>query len=95
MYIMFIVKFLGYVNSVLFERVKASIKDKRLGGTTHISRYEEISKYCQMYYDEENKDMVNQLLNYFYNWFLFKVDTLPEEAVFTLDIVVIYQQLKS
>ena len=48
-----------------------------------------------MYYDEENKDMVNQLLNYFYNWFLFKVDTLPEEAVFTLDIVVIYQQLKS
>ena len=30
--------------------------------------------------------MVNQSLNYFYTQFLFKIDALPRDELFTLDI---------
>ena len=30
--------------------------------------------------------MGNQSVNEFYTWFLFKIDALPQDVVFTLDI---------
>ena len=30
--------------------------------------------------------MINQLVNYFYTWFLFKIDALPQEVGFPLEI---------
>ena len=39
-----------------------------------------------MYYDKETWVMVNHLVNEFYTHFLFKIDSLPQDIVFTLDI---------
>ena len=39
-----------------------------------------------MYYDKENQVMINQSVNEFYTQFLFKIDALPQEVGFPLDI---------
>ena len=39
-----------------------------------------------MYDDKENRIVINQSTNYFYTWFLFKIDSLPQEVGFLLDI---------
>ena len=39
-----------------------------------------------MYYNKETWVMVNQSVNYFYTWYLFKNDALPQDVVFPLDI---------
>ena len=39
-----------------------------------------------MYYDKEDQVMINQLVNAFYTRFLFKIDTLPQEVGFPLNI---------
>ena len=39
-----------------------------------------------MYYDKENQVMINQSVNEFYARFLFKLDALPQEVGFPLDI---------
>ena len=39
-----------------------------------------------MYDDKENRIVINQSINYFYTWFLFKIDSLPQEVGFLLDI---------
>ena len=39
-----------------------------------------------MYNDKETWVMVNHLVNEFYTHFLFKIDSLPQDIVFTLDI---------
>ena len=82
----FMENFLRYVNEVLFEMVKTSLKDKYLGGTTPTALQSEVSTCWQMYYDRENQFMVNQSVNEFYTWFLFKIDALPQEVGFPLDI---------
>ena len=39
-----------------------------------------------MYFDKDNQVMINQLVNEFYTRFFFKMDALPKEVVFPLDI---------
>ena len=43
-----------------------------------------------MYYDRETHVMVNQLVNKFYIRFLFKIDALPQDIGFPLDIAAIF-----
>ena len=40
----------------------------------------------EMHYKKVNQVMVNQSINYFYTWFLFKIDALPQDMVFSLEI---------
>ena len=40
----------------------------------------------EMYYYKEIQCMVNQSVNDFYTRFLFKVDALPQDVIFLLDI---------
>ena len=39
-----------------------------------------------MYYDRYTNFMVNKLVNEFYTRFLFKIDALPQDVAFPLDI---------
>ena len=39
-----------------------------------------------MYFDKENQVMINQFVNEFYTCFFFKIDALPQEVGFPLDI---------
>ena len=39
-----------------------------------------------MYYDKETQAIVNQSVNDFYTWFLFKIDAPPQDVVVPLDI---------
>ena len=39
-----------------------------------------------MYYDRETQVMVNQSVNQFYTWFIFKIDALPQDVAFILYI---------
>ena len=66
--------------------VKTSLKDTYLGGTTPTALKNEVSKCWKMYYDRETRVMVNQSVNKFYTRFLFKIDALPQDVAFPLDI---------
>ena len=83
-------EFLRYVNQFLFEMVKTALKDIYLGGTTPTALQNEIATCKRMYYDKENQFMINQLVNEFYSRFLFKVDALPQDVAFPLDIAVTF-----
>ena len=60
--------------------VKTSLKDTYLGGRTTTALKNEVSTCRQMYYDRETRVMVNQSVNEFYTWFLFKIDALPQDS---------------
>ena len=66
--------------------VKTDLKDTYLGGTTPTALQNEVDKCRHMYYDEENQVMINQSVNEFYTRFFFKIDALPQEVGFPLDI---------
>ena len=70
--------------------VKTSLKDTYLGGKTPTALKNEVATCWQMYYDKENQVMINQSVNYFYTRFLFKIDALPQEVGFPLDIAAIF-----
>ena len=55
-------------------------------GTTPKVLQNEISTFQQMYYDRETRVMVNQSVNEIYARFLFKIDALPQDVAFPLDI---------
>ena len=78
--------FLCYFNEVLFETVKIVLKDVYFGGTTPTELQNEVSICPKMYYDRETRVMVNQSVNEFYTRFLFKIDSLPQDVAFPLDI---------
>ena len=78
--------FLRYVNEVLFEMVKTALKDTYLGGTTPTALQNEASTCRKMYYDIETRVMVNKSVDEFYTRFLFKIDALPHDVAFPLDI---------
>ena len=78
--------FLCYGNEVLFEMFKTSLKGIYLGGTTPTALQNEVSKFQKMNYDRENCLMVNQSVNVFYTRFLFKIDALPQDVAFPLEI---------
>ena len=79
-------KLLRYLNELLFEIVNTALKDTYLGGTTHTALKYEVSTSRKIYYDRETHIMVNQLVNDFYTRFLFKMDALPHNFAFPLDI---------
>ena len=78
--------FLRYVNEVLFEMVKTALKDKYLGGKTPTALQNEVSTCRKMYYYREIRVIVNQSVNEFYTRLLFKIDTIPQDVAFPLDI---------
>ena len=66
--------------------VKTALKDTYLGGTTSTALQNEVDTCRKMYYDKDNQVMINRLIHEFYTRFLFKIDALPQEVGFTLDI---------
>ena len=62
------------------------MKDKYLGGTTPAELKNEVSTCGKIYYDRENRVMVNQSVNEFNTQFLFKIDALSQDVTFPLDI---------
>ena len=66
--------------------VKKSLKDTYLGVTTPTSPQNEVSTCQHIYYDRETLIMVNQSVNDFYTQSLFKIDALPQDVSFSLDI---------
>ena len=66
--------------------VKPSWKDTFLGGTTPTAQKNEVATCQIMYYDNENKFMINKSVNIFYTHFLFKIDALLKEVGLLLDI---------
>ena len=62
------------------------LKDKYPGVTTPTALQIEVSTLRQMYYDIETRVKVNQSVNEFYTRFLFKIDALPQDFTFTLDV---------
>ena len=75
-----------YVNELLFEMVKIALKDTYLGGTNPTALQKWGLYMPEMYYDRETRVMVNQSVHEFYTWFLFKIDALPQDVAFPLDI---------
>ena len=66
--------------------VKTALNDTYLGGTTPTALKKEVSPFRQMYYDRDKIVMVNQSVNEFYTWFLFKIVALTQGVAFPLDI---------
>ena len=66
--------------------VKTALKDTYIGGTTPTALQNEVATCRKMYYKKKNRVMINQSVNGFYTWFLFKIDALPKELGFLLDI---------
>ena len=66
--------------------VKTVLKDTYLGGITPTALKNEFATFRKIYYDKENQVMINQSVNEFYTRFLFKIDALPQELGFPLDI---------
>ena len=66
--------------------VKKALKDTYLGGKTPKALQNEVFKCRIMYYDKEARVMVNQSVNDFYTWFLFKMDALPHNIMFPFEI---------
>ena len=56
---MFKGKIIRYINEVIFEMVKTSLKDTYLVVTTPAALKNEFSTFQQMYYDRETRVMVN------------------------------------
>ena len=66
--------------------VKKYLWDIYLGGTTPTALQNEVATSRKFYYEKENQVMINQSVNEFYTGFLFKIDALPQEVGFSLDI---------
>ena len=66
--------------------IKKSLKDIYLGVTTPTALQNEVSTCWEIYYDIETCVMVNQSVNEFYTWFLFKIDVPPQDVAFPPNI---------
>ena len=66
--------------------VKTYLKYIYLGTTTTTEFQNEVSICRHIYYYRENHVMINQWVNEFYTHLLFKIDALPQEVGFLLDI---------
>ena len=66
--------------------VKTSLKDTYLGGKTPTELQNEVSTFRKMYDYRETRVVVNQSVNDFYCRLLFKIDALPQDVEFPLDI---------
>ena len=66
--------------------LKTVLKDTYLGGTTTTELQNEVSTCQKIYYDRQTSIKVNQSVNEFYTRFLFKIDALPQDVTFPLDI---------
>ena len=79
-------KIVWYVNEVLFNILKIALKNIYIGGGTTASQLNEVATCQKFYYDKETQFIVNQSVNKFYTWFLFKIDVRPQGAQFLLEI---------
>ena len=66
--------------------IKTALNDTYLGGTTPTALQKEVSTCQNMYYDRETSVMVNQSVKKFYTQFLFKIDTISQDAALPLEI---------
>ena len=66
--------------------VKTALKYAYFGGTTPTELQNEFPTCQKIYYDKDTQVMFNQFVNEFYAGFLFKIDALPQDLVFPLDI---------
>ena len=66
--------------------VEKSLKDKYIEGTNPKELKNKVSKFQEIYYDKETRVMVNKLVNDFYTRLLFKIDALPQDVAFPLEI---------
>ena len=64
--------------------VKTSLKNTYLGGTNTTAPQNEVSTWRKMYDNKETQVMVNQLVNEFYSWSLFKTYAILQDVVFPL-----------
>ena len=67
-----------------------NLKEYIFGRNNSHRSVNKISKCRKFYYDKETPVMVYNRVNEFYICFLFKIDTLPQDVVFTLDISVTF-----
>ena len=65
---------------------KTALTDTYLGTTNPTELQNEVSTLRKFYYDIETQVMVNQSVNQFYSRLLFKIDALPQDVAFPLDI---------
>ena len=66
--------------------VKTVSKDTYLIGTTPTELQNEVTTRQKIKDDKENQVMINQSVNEFYTFFLFKIDAFQKEVVFPFDI---------
>ena len=66
--------------------VKTVLKNTYLGGINPTEMEYDISTWRKRYYGKETWITVNQLVNKFYAQFLLKIDALPQNILFSLDI---------
>ena len=67
---------------------KTLLKESYLGGKTPKALKNEVYKFREMYDDKDTRVMFNQSVNKFYTRLVFKIDALPQDMVFPLDIAV-------
>ena len=79
-------RLLWHANCVLFIRLNAYLKYASLGGFNTTALENKMYKYHQVYYYKETQVKVNQSVNIFYTRLLFKIDAIPQDEVFLLDI---------
>ena len=65
---------------------KTSLQDTYLGRATPTVLQNEVAICRKMYYDKDNQVMINQSVNEFYTCFIFKINALPQELGFPVDI---------
>ena len=82
-------RLLWYIKKVLFEGLKDTLKDTRLEWTAPTDM-NKVSTWLIMHYENEIQVMVNQLVNEFYTWFLFNIDSLTQGDIFLLETAAIF-----
>ena len=65
-----------YINEVLFVMVKKSTKYTYLCGKTTIALKNDVSTFRKIYYDKDNRVMVNQSINESFILLLYTIDVL-------------------
>ena len=82
-------RLLWYIKKVLFEGLKDTLKDTCLELTAPTDM-NKVSTWLIMHYENEIQVMVNQLVNEFYTWFLFNIDSLTQGDIFLLETAAIF-----
>ena len=66
--------------------VKISLTDTYIGVITPTATQNEVFTCLQMYHDKKTRGMFDQYIHRFYTCLLFKMDSLPQDVLFLLEI---------